>query len=154
MSESAKLHFKIGLSGTYWAKRPEYTIYINDNVICSAEITAASDEVEYIEFDADVADGQNALKIRLGNKDMLDTVESEDKTTIVKDMLLNLHSIDIDDINLGDLIISKSKFYVDQPFEYNGLRYDEIIECTNMGMNGTYVLNFETPFYIWLLENL
>lgn len=154
MSAAEKLHFKLALSGTYWDKKPQYTILVDDQVMHTAEITAATDTVEYVEFDADLAEGSHTLKIRLENKDFLDTVESEDKSTILKDMLLNLHSVDIDDINLGDLITSHSRFNIDQPFEYNGQMYETILECTNMGMNGTYVLEFDTPFYIWLLENL
>ena len=33
MADTEKLHFKIGIGGTYWKKVPIYSILINDKVI-------------------------------------------------------------------------------------------------------------------------
>jgi hypothetical protein len=142
------LHFKIGLAGTYWAKQPEYSILINDKIYNAGTITEASGETFYVEFDAEVEEGDCALKIRLENKDFTDTVQNEDKTEIVKDMLLNIRSVDIDDINLGNLIYTKTQFVGDDPAR------PVLDKCQDLGWNGAWILAFESPFYIWLLENI
>lgn len=148
---SEKLHFKIGLGGTYWKKVPVYSILVNDQVIVTREITSPTDEEEFIEFDAEVAEGPCTLKIRLENKDDGDVVKDNDSAenfTIVNDMLLNIKSIEIDEINLANLIFSKSQFVgddADRPV---------LTSCINLGWNGTWTLPFESPFYIWLLENI
>ena len=142
------LHFKIGLAGTYWAKQPEYSILINDTVYNAGTVTEASGETFYIEFDAEVTEGPCALKIRLENKDWTDTVQNEDKTAIVKDMLLNIRTVEIDDINLGNLIYTKTQFVGDDPAR------PVLTQCQDLGWNGAWILTFESPFYIWLLENI
>jgi hypothetical protein len=142
------LHFKIGLAGTYWAKQPEYSILINDKTYNAGTITEASGETFYVEFDAEVEEGPCALKIRLENKDWTDTIQNEDKTAIVKDMLLNIRGVEIDDINLGNLIYTKTQFVGDDPAR------PVLDKCQDLGWNGAWILAFESPFYIWLLENI
>jgi hypothetical protein len=75
MSSSEKLHFKINLAGTYWDKRPIYSILVNDQVIETKEIETVSEEVFTTEFDAEVNEGSATLKIRLENKDWQDTIQ-------------------------------------------------------------------------------
>lgn len=146
--EVETLHFKIGLSGTYWDKKPQYSILFNDQIITTQAITAASNEVFYVEFGQDVAAGAAKLQIRLENKADTDTVQSDDKSTIVKDMLLNIQSIEIDEIDLGPLLWTVSNFIGDDQ------NRPVLQNCVNLGWNGTWTLPFESPFYIWLLENI
>jgi hypothetical protein len=149
MSEVEKLHFKIGLSGTYWAKKPIYSILINDHVVETREVTTASDEVFFTEFDREVSEGPCTLKIRLENKENPDTVtdDTTEEFVILKDMLLNIESIEIDEIDLGNLLYT-AKFIGDDPSR------PVLDKCKHMGWNGAWTLEFASPFYIWLLENI
>jgi hypothetical protein len=149
MSEVEKLHFKIGLSGTYWAKKPIYSILVNDQVKETCEITTASDEVFLVEFDCEVSEGPCALKIRLENKENPDTVtdDTTEEFVILKDMLLNIESVEIDEIDLGNLLFT-AKFIGDDPSR------PVLDKCKHLGWNGAWTLEFASPFYIWLLENI
>ena len=149
MSEVEKLHFKIGLSGTYWAKKPIYSILVNDQVKDTCEITTASDEVFFVEFDCEVSEGPCALKIRLENKENPDTVtdDTTEEFVILKDMLLNIESVEIDEIDLGNLLFT-AKFIGDDPSR------PVLDKCKHLGWNGAWTLEFTSPFYIWLLENI
>jgi hypothetical protein len=145
-SEKETLTFKIGLSGTYWDRPPRYTVLIDKVKVAEG---FAEKEVSYIEFSHDLEDDKShSINIRLENKTLLDVVESEDKTTIIKDMLLNIESISIDDVELGQLMWDKSKFVGDEP------NRPVLSNCVNLGWNGTYTLEFSCPFYLWLLENM
>jgi hypothetical protein len=148
MADVENLHFKIGLSGTYWGKKPSYSILLNDQIITSGEITGESDEVLFVEFDSELAEGDCTLKIRLENKTNADTVQNEDRTEIVKDMLLNIVSIEIDEIELGNLLYSLSEYTGDDPSR------PVLKNCVNLGWNGTWCLPFTSPVYLWLLENI
>jgi hypothetical protein len=148
MSTVEKLHFKIGLSGTYWSKVPIYSILVNDTLLFTKEITTPSDEVFFTEFDHELEEGPCTLKIRLENKDWKDTVQNDDKTEILKDMLLNIVSVEIDEIELGNLIFTKSEFVGDDATR------PVLDKCVNLGWNGIWTLPFDSPFYIWLLENI
>jgi hypothetical protein len=148
MANIEKLHFKIGLAGTYWEKKPQYSILLNDSVIETCQVDAPSGEVFFVEFNRDLSEGATSLKIRLENKDWTDTVQNEDKTEILKDMLLNIKSVEIDEISLGDLLWSKTSFVGDDA------NRPVLTNCVDLGWNGTWTLEFEIPFYIWLLEAL
>jgi len=149
MADTEKLHFKIGIGGTYWKKVPVYSILINDSVVIDHKtVTGASEETYYEEFDYTLEEGPVVLKIRLENKDNSDTVQNEDKTAILKDMVLNIKNIEIDEIDIGFLIYTNGKFVGDDP------ERPVLDNCIDLGWNGTWTLPFESPFYIWLLENL
>jgi hypothetical protein len=142
------LHFRIGLAGSYWNKRPEYTILINDSEVSRAQIDHASAETFYVEFEHEIVEGPCTLKIRLENKDDSDTIQNEDKKAIVKDMLLHIRTVEIDEIDLGNLVYTKTRFIGDDPDR------PTLDKCIDLGWNGAWILEFESPFYIWLLENI
>jgi hypothetical protein len=143
------LTFRVGLSGTYWDRKPAYSISIDGVEQVSAIIAAASGVVEYAEFTVAVTEDQeHLLEIKLLNKTDDDTVQSADKTEIVKDMLLNIESISIDDIELGQIKWDQSEFVPVDPAR------PVLKECVNLGWNGSYQLKFNSPFYLWLLEKM
>jgi hypothetical protein len=147
--ETETLSFRIGLSGTYWNRRPDFSVLINDKELAKGSITEPSEQVQYIDFSYDfVENSTNKLQIRLTNKDNSDVVQNEDCTEILKDMLLNIVSIEIDDIDLGQLVWSCSKFIADDP------NRPTLAKCVNLGWNGAYTIEFSSPFYLWLLENI
>ena len=138
------LSFKIGLSGTFFNNVPAYSILLNGVKQASGKVSA---EIEIIEFSADIEDDrEHLLEIRLENKTNRDTVTENGE--IVKDTLLNIDSIAIDDIELGELKWSMSEFVADDPARPTLLR------CVNLGWNGSYRIRFTGPFYLWLLENM
>jgi hypothetical protein len=142
------LNFKVTLSGTFWDKRPKFSIWIDDTKIQDGEIT--STEHQTIEFSQDLAEADHQLKIRLENKEDTDVVQ--ENGSIIKDMLLNIDDISIDDIPLGHQLW-KAAYYPDEKKMFNGEEIESITGCVNLGWNGSYVVNFASPFYIWLLEN-
>ena len=148
MTDLERVQVKLGISGTYWDKKPQYRVEYNDVVVCQGEITADSDVVEYVEFDCEYTTDEVVLKVYLTNKTNSDTVENADKTGIVNDMLLNIVSCEIDEIDLGNLVYMKSEFIADDPAR------PTIKECINLGWNGAWCLRWGNPFYIWLLENI
>jgi hypothetical protein len=145
MSNQEQLHFRIGLSATVWDKKPQWRILLNNTEVASG---TSDSSLEYTEFDYEVTEGVQRLVIQLLNKDNSDTVENADKTAIVKDMLLHIKSIEIDEIDLGSLPWSKGTFVAQDPAR------PTLANCVDLGWNGDWCLEFDSPFYIWLLESL
>ena len=144
-----KLSFVVSLSGTFWDKRPQFSIWLDDHIVIQSEIP---DQMQHpIAFVNTVTNGLHTLKIRLENKTPADTLIENGQ--VIKDMLLNIDDIVIDDISLGNLLWS-AEYKLDNPHEYKGQVIDHLDNCVNLGWNGTYILNFTSPFYIWLLEKL
>ena len=144
-----KLTFAVTLSGTYWDHKPQFSIWLDDHVVTQSEI--ASPAQQTVDFERNILEGEHTLKIRLENKTTADTIT--ENGAVIKDMLLNVDDITIDDISLGNLLWS-AEYILDRPQEYKGKTIDHLDSCVNLGWNGTYVLRFTSPFYIWLLEKL
>jgi hypothetical protein len=143
------LSFVVTLSGTFWNKLPQFSIWLDDHPVIQSEIGSKASQPIY--FSRKVSKGDHVLKIRLENKFKSDTVIENGQ--VVRDMLLNIDDIAIDDISLGNLLWS-AEYKLDRPQEYQGKTIDHLDNCVNLGWNGTYVLKFSSPFYIWLLEKL
>ena len=142
------IKFKIGLSGSYWDKKPAFSIRLDGQEKLTGSITSDSEVVEYLEFEAEVEEEQtHSLEICLLNKTDLDCFVDENGQ-ITRDMLLNIESIEIEDIDLGILKWSASEFTP------NDQGIAPIKGCVNLGWNGVYRLEFNSPFYLWLLDNL
>ena len=148
MSEE-KLSFVVSLSGTFWDRRPQFSIWLDDHAVIQSEIVSAAQQP--VTFEHTVDEGDHTLKIRLENKTISDTVIENGE--VVKDMLLNVDDIIIDDISLGNLLWS-AEYILDNPQTYKGQEINHLDGCVNLGWNGTYILKFTSPFYIWLLEKL
>lgn len=142
------IDFAITLSSKHWNKYPKFSIWLDDELIVRNDLTLDTDTIK---FAREVAKGDHAIKIRLENKTNQDTVLKDGE--IVNDMLINIDDITIDDISLGNLIWS-AEYILDEPQEYQGKTIDHLDHCINLGWNGTYILKFSSPFYIWLLEKL
>jgi hypothetical protein len=141
-----KLHFKIGLAGTFWDKKPSFGIYLDDQLVGGGNIQ--NEDTIYFEFDREIGDGDHKLDIKFFNKKESDVVQNEDKTEIIKDLLLHIKSIEIDEIDLGQLLWTHSTFTGDDP------NRPVLKNCVDLGWDGSWTLPFQSPFYIWLLENI
>ena len=149
LRNSETLKFRIGVSGSYWNKKPAYSVSVDGVEQACAIIAADTGVVEYAEFTlAVIEDSPHLLEIKLLNKTDDDVVESQDKTEIVKDMLLNIESISIDDIELGQIKWDQSEFVAEDPDR------PTLKNCVNLGWNVIYQLKFSSPFYLWLLEKM
>ena len=142
-----KLSFVVTLSGTFWDRRPQFSIWLDDHVVIQSEIISTAQQP--VAFERTVDEGPHTLKIRLENKTDSDTVLENSK--VVKDMLLNIEDVTIDDISLGTLLWS-AEYILDEPQKYQGKIIDHLDGCVNLGWNGTYILEFASPYYLWLVR--
>ena len=153
------LKIKIGLNTNSSVKYPKFTIGVNNVIYVADSITKVDPELDYFEFKVDVEEGTSVLEVSLLNKEHGDTQLTE-SGDIVKDMLLNIKSIEIEDIALDSLLWTHSEYtpiydqsYLDYCKEHSIEVVDIVKNCVNLGWNGTWKLQFESPFFVWLLEN-
>ncbi len=147
--QEEKLSFVVTLSGTFWDRRPQFSIWLDYHAVIQSEIAGTAQQP--MTFEHTIDEGPHTLKIRLENKIDADTVI--DMGEVVKDMLLNIDDITIDDISLGNILWT-AEYILDKKQTYKGQEIDHLDGCVNLGWNGTYVLKFSSPFYLWLLEKL
>ena len=154
-----KLKFKLELYATMWDKPPVADIKINEKSYFKEEIASTKDKPTIIEFEHELEEGKsyNLIMHRSGKNKTQTIVENE---KIVKDQLLQIKSIEIDEIDLGSLIyegVYKPNYpepWASQQAEAGNKLPETLKNVTQMGHNGTWTLTFTSPFYMWLLENL
>tara|TARA_B100000401_G_C52356190_1_gene508053 strand:+ start:116 stop:598 length:483 start_codon:yes stop_codon:yes gene_type:complete len=155
-----KLKFKIKLFATMWDKPPHAEILINDKSLCKKNITGTEDKPDLIEFEYELEEEKSYnLIIKRSGKIKNQTIINE-KGDILKDQLLHIKSIEIDEIDIGTLVYEG--VYTPQypePWATQqkeaGIKLEESLKnATKMGHNGTWSFSFGSPFYMWLLQNL
>jgi hypothetical protein len=152
MSDSELVKFSIKLSGIWWDKKPVARILLNGESI--AEITVEKihgKESDTIEFTKELNDGEHTLAIEFTNKTNEDTVHENGQ--ILKDMLMSIDELTIDDIDLGYLAMQKGRFYVDRNIRPEEPEMMEKVPLV-FGFPGRWEMKFTCPTYIWFLENL
>jgi len=155
-----KLKFKIELYATMWDKPPHADIMINDKSYFTGNITGTEDKPDVMEFEHEFTEGEKGeLIIKRSGKNKGQTVVN-DNGDILKDQSLHLKSIEIDEIDLGALVYEGvytpeyPEPWATQQRQAGAELPESFKNVTSMGHNGKWSFKFESPFYMWLLENL
>ena len=155
-----KLKFKLELYATMWDKPPHAEILINEKIHFNGDITGTEQKPDVIEFEQELEEGKEySLVIMRSGKVKNQTVINE-KGDLLKDQLLNIKGIEIDEIDLGALVY-EGVYTPEYPEPWatqqreTGVELQESFKnVTQMGHNGKWEFKFSSPFYMWLLENL
>jgi hypothetical protein len=155
-----KLKFKLELYATMWDKPPHAEVWLNDLIFFNKDITGTEQNPSVIEFEHELEEGKEySLRIDMSKKETSQTVIDNDGG-IIKDQLLHIKNIEIDEIDIGALVYEGeySPIYP-EPWatqqRAKGVELPSNIKnVKTMGHNGQWRLNFVSPFYTWLLEHL
>ena len=155
-----KLKFKLNLYATMWDKPPHVEILINNHSHFKSAVTGTEDNPDTIEFTHDCdEDKEYKLIMKRSGKFPNQTIVNE-KGDLLKDQLLNIKSIEIDEIDIGALVYEGvytphyPEPWATQQRESGHDLKDSFKNVTRMGWNGEWVFTFKSPFYMWLLDNL
>ena len=153
------LKFKLELFATYWDNPPIADIRINEKTYVKKEITSPKDKPTLIEFEHECEENKSYDLVinRLGKTVNQTVVENGER---VKDQLLHIKNIEIDQIDVGTLVyegVYKPEYpepWASQQANAGNKLPITLKNVTEMGHNGTWTFGFSSPFYMWLLENL
>ena len=155
-----KLKIKLELYATMWDRPPHAEILDNDKSYFKGDITGTEDKPTVVEFEHEFTEGEKSELIiersgKLGNQTVVN-----DKGDLLKDQLLHIKSIEIDEIDIGALVyegVYTPKYpepWASQQRKAGKELQESFKNVTAMGHNGKWSFNFASPFYMWLLENL
>jgi hypothetical protein len=103
-----------------------------------------------VAIDLSVEDGSHSITWEMLGKTNEYTVLDQDNN-IVSDACLEFANIEFDGINIDQIIQKMAQYNHD--FNGNGaVIKDQFYH--SMGCNGTVTLDFDSPFYLWLLEHM
>lgn len=94
--------------------------------------------------------GQHVLEIQLSGKNKNHTTVDA-QGNITQDQVLTISNVTIDSVTLGQLFYDHSEYQHD----YNGsgpVTREKF--WGTMGCNGVVTMQFSSPVYLWLLENM
>jgi len=95
-------------------------------------------------------EGTHVLEIIMHGKQPHHT-QIDAKGEIEQDAVIEIKHLAFDDINLGHLVVEKAVYFHD----HNGTTAPaENKFYGTLGCNGTVRMEFTTPIYLWLLENM
>jgi hypothetical protein len=155
-----KLKLKLELHATMWDRPPHAEILIGDKSHFRGDITGTEDKPDVVEFEHEFTEGEKSeLIIKRSGKTKGQTVINENGD-VLKDQLLHIKSIDIDEIDLGTLVY-EGVYNPQYPEPWASQQRQAGVELpesfknvASMGHDGKWTFKFESPFYMWLLENL
>ena len=124
------------------------------------DITGTEEKPDIIEFEHECKEEETYnLLIKRSGKGKGQTVVNE-KGDILKDQLLHIKRIEIDEIDIGGLVY-EGEYTPIYPEPWASQQIKDGIDLktslrnvTAMGFDGTWKFKFSSPFYMWLLENL
>lgn len=142
MLETVKLD--ITLNSNYQTHPPKARILIDGKEIFKQHITDSTTLSQQIEL----TPGTNhQLAIELRHKLPEHTV-IDDQGKIIEDSVLLIESFSIEDVEITEQLSTNEKqFY----YEHSGGRHQLY---NTLGVNGKAIINFSSPIYIWMLENI
>ena len=102
-----------------------------------------------VEFD-DADDESHVLEFVLSGK-TIEHTKITDQGEITSDVRVRIQDIAFDDIVIDQIVSELAKYHHD----FNGTQTATVDRFYGeMGCNGTVRLEFTTPIYLWLLENM
>ena len=152
-TNNEEVEIVITLSSEWHMKPPKFKLYIDDILLDQGYLKEKykNNESKNFKWTGKLADGTHKIRIEMSEKNGLFTVIGQNGE-ILKDQLLQVNEISIDQIELGHLVYKNCKFYPDKKTYPN--TPDIVPNLDHIGYNGTWELEFQVPTYIWLLENL
>lgn len=144
-----KVNIKFTLEPEWFNNAPKIKVAINDQTLLDVELGTRLEYEQTVELEDD---SNHQLTFTLHNKTKYDTVVKDG--VIEKDTLIKISNIELEDIDLTSMLsLNKELFYYEH--DNNGTtQLEKHTLYDTLGCNGTATINFTTPFYIWLLENL
>jgi hypothetical protein len=95
-------------------------------------------------------DSEHELRVVLKNKKTDHTTVDADGN-ITQDAVITVGSFEVEDIDVNQVVQDQAVYIHD----FNGSAAETQDKFFgSMGCNGTLILRFSTPIYIWLLENM
>lgn len=123
-------------------------VWVDDKLLQNIDSVTGPTTISVEVEDAD--DVEHELKIVLKNKTQEHTTVDE-SGNILKDSTVEIKNIKFDEIELGHMFFEQAVYH--HNFNGNGPDTTDKFYGT-MGCNGSVVLKFTTPMYLWLLESM
>lgn len=147
MDSADQITLKCTLTSTDFSVPLGIRIVLDDAVIYENSHVSAEEHIEHKLSDADA---EHELSFELFGK-LTEHTKINEAGEIIKDALLSVTSLELDEIDIFQVMQDVAVYHHD----FNGTQSPtEAKFHGDMGCNGTVKFKFNTPVYLWLLENM
>lgn len=153
--QTETIKFNIHLFAEYWDKPPEVRILLNDKIHFEKKLDKGLNHLTFVETCQ--FEKPHKLCIQRSGKDNKQV--KVDNNGKVLDQYVVLQKIIIDGVDIQNIIQSKSIFEAIYPEPWAsqqlaaGFQLEkQAVGVTTFGHNGTWYLNFSSPFYEYLMK--
>ena len=147
MSENNSIALKCKVTSTDFSAALGLRIWLDNAVVYQNNHVR---EEELIEHSFSDTEGSHELSFELFGK-LPEHTKISETGEILQDAMLSITSIELDEIDVFRLVENLSVYKHD----FNGTQpLTETKFYGSMGCNGKTTLNFTTPVYMWMLENM
>ena len=145
MSNSSILSFDINTSDA--TATIGVAVWVDNKCVLQTDHLTEHQHIDCVITDDD---GDRELRIVVSGK-TLDHTKIDETGNIIKDVVVTISNVTIDDIDVNHLFNETCVYTHD----FNGTQ-PEIADgfYGDAGCNGTISFSFTTPIYLWLLENM
>ena len=155
--DKEKVTVEIQLSSDWWLDPPRFEFWVNNIKVEDSVVTEKRDLNEYksVKWEGELeTEQEHSIKLVLKGKNLKGHVRKQtvvENGVIVKDQILQIENVLLDDIELGYTAFKLGVCYQnkDDGYEHEPVVYNK----RSFGINGEWILKFRVPTYIWLLEN-
>ena len=145
MSDSSTISFDIDTSDSI--APIGVAVWIDDFCVFQTDHLTEHKHIDHAVLDDDT---ERELRIVISGKTPEHT-QIDEQGNIVKDVIISVTNITIDEIDIFQLFTEKCVYTHD----FNGTQPETQDTFYGVaGCNGTISLKFSTPIYLWLLENM
>lgn len=121
-------------------------VFVNDAQVFSKVIQGAESFLTSVPE----ADGEHELRIVLSGK-LPEHTQIDTSGNIINDALVTIKNIQFDGVDCSEIVSNTSVYQ----HNFNGTgEQTETKFYDSMGCNGSLVIKFTTPIYLWILENM
>lgn len=145
MSDTSTISFDIDTSDA--SARIGIAVWLDDVPVFQTDHLTELTRIDHTVLDDN---RERELRIIVSGKTQ-DHTKVDEQGTIIKDVVIHINNITIDNIDITQLFNEKCVY----THNFNGTQPE--IQDTfygSAGCNGTIGLKFTTPIYLWLLENM
>ena len=156
--DKEEVEIEIFMSAEWWLDPPKVELWLDDEKFADTVVTVKREMSESTSFKwkGELGEGEHTIKVCLKGKNLKGTNRiqtiTDENGNIVKDQLLHMDRLLIDNIDLGDIV---RKVGVYNQFRHDGYDHEPVVTGrSSFGVNGELIIKFSVPTYMWLLENI
>ena len=136
-----KVMIEINLDSRWWNKPPRTKVWLDNIVLQQATEVTGPLKITWEGF---LDEGEHEIKVSLMGKENISETILDEKGHIIKDQILSIKSVILDEIDVEMMLYDFSSF---------AAKTGEIQNKTiDLGFNGDWTFKFSVPVYQWLLE--